>query len=27
MLEEMGLSGAFPAAIADRHERHAKGEG
>jgi 3-hydroxyisobutyrate dehydrogenase-like beta-hydroxyacid dehydrogenase len=24
MLEEMGLSGAFPAAIADRHERYAK---
>jgi 3-hydroxyisobutyrate dehydrogenase-like beta-hydroxyacid dehydrogenase len=27
MLEEMGLSGAFPAAIADRHERYAKSEG
>jgi 3-hydroxyisobutyrate dehydrogenase-like beta-hydroxyacid dehydrogenase len=27
MLEEMGLSGAFPAAIADRHESFAKREG
>lgn len=27
MLEEMGLSGAFPAAIADRHERYAKDGG